>query len=573
MTTQSDGTGSDTTAEPLALPLQLRARPDLAELSPFELKGHLAELAGHHDRPLDAGRGNPNWIATNPREAFFALGSFALDESYRCGHEPGLSEGPQRPGIAARFDGWVRQNLGQRGVESLGRCVDVGLKAGFDPDAWIHELVDGVIGDHYPTPDRIAPHVEQVVGRYLTRELCAGEELSSPLHLFATEGGSAAMCYLFDSLNINGVLPTGAKVALMVPAFTPYLEIPRLPRFGFEIVEVVADGRDADGNHTWQFSDDELQKLADPDVAALFVINPSNPPSVMLSEHTLGRLAAIVAEHNPTLVIVTDDVYATFVDGFRSIVTVLPANTIVVYSFSKLFGATGWRLGVVGMGDDHVVDRIIAGHSAGLRSALRERYETITHDASHLRFIDRMVADSRLVALNHTAGLSGPQQVQMVLFAATELADELDSYEDRCREMLARRLRRLYDALGIELDPDQFRAGYYVELDLAAWSRHRYGAELADRLVAESDSAGLVCDLARHAGIVVLDGEGFGSDGLSIRISLANLRDDDYADLGARLVERFDAYRMAWFGVAGPGGGTGPAEYGSRQQPHDEEST
>ena len=66
--------------------------------------------------------------------------------------------------------------------------------------------------------------------------------------------------------------------------------------------------------------------------------------------------------------IVTDDVYATFVDGFRSIVTVLPSNTIVVYSFSKLFGATGWRLGVVGLCDDHVVDRIIAGHA--VRSAL-----------------------------------------------------------------------------------------------------------------------------------------------------------------------------------------------------------
>jgi aspartate 4-decarboxylase len=569
MTTEPDhGNGASASTMP-----GLRARSDLTELSPFELKAHLAALAAHHERPLDAGRGNPNWIATNPREAFFALGTFALDESYRSGHEPGLSEGPQGEGIAVRFDAWVERNREQRGVENLRRCVDVGLKAGFDPDAWVFELVDGIIGDHYPTPDRITPHVEQIVSRYLTRELCAGEELASQLHLFATEGGSAAMCYLFDSLNINGVLPTGSKVALMVPAFTPYLEIPRLPRFGFEIVEVMADGRDAEGNHTWQFSDHELEKLADPDVAALFVINPSNPPSVMLSDETLDRLVSIVAEHNPTLVVVTDDVYATFVDGFRSIVTVLPTNTIVVYSFSKLFGATGWRLGVVGMVDDHVVDRIIANHSSGLRSALRERYETITHDARSLRFIDRMVADSRLVALNHTAGLSGPQQVQMVLFAATELADELDSYEDRCRTMLATRLRCLYDALGIDLDPDRFRAGYYVELDLAWWARHRYGATFAGRLVASSDSVGIVCDLAEHAGIVVLDGGGFGSDELSVRISLANLRDADYTELGERIVARFDAFHHAWSGHGSPGLPGGAADYGAREQPHDEEST
>lgn len=546
-------------------PPVLRARPEVAELSPFELKAQLAALAARHPRPLDAGRGNPNWIATNPREAFFALGTFALDESYRDGHEPGLSEGPKVDGIAARFDAWVAQQHSQRGVENLRLCVDVGLKSGFDPDAWVYELVDGIIGDHYPTPDRISPHVETIVGRYLTRELCAGEELASKLHLFATEGGSAAMCYLFDSLNLNGVLPTGSKVALMVPAFTPYLEIPRLPRFGFDIVEVMADGRDAEGNHTWQFSDAELEKLADPDVAALFVINPSNPPSVMLSDETLARLEAIVADHNPTLVIVTDDVYATFVDGFRSILTVLARNTIVVYSFSKLFGATGWRLGVVGMVEDHVVDQIIANHPTGLRAALRERYETITADARNLRFLDRMVADSRLVALNHTAGLSGPQQVQMVLFAATELADEVDSYEDRCRAMLAARLSCLYAALEIHLDPDQFRAGYYVELDLAWWSRHRYGSRFAERLVAEADPVGIVWDLAEHTGIVVLDGAGFGSDELSVRVSLANLRDADYTELGRRIVTRFDTYHQAWFGA--------PEHYGSEQPSDDEEST
>ncbi len=32
---------------------------------------------------------------------------------------------------------------------------------------------------------------------------------------------------------------------------------------------------------------------------------------------------------------------------------------------------------------------------------------------SSLSFMERVVADSRLVALNHTAGLSTPQQVQM----------------------------------------------------------------------------------------------------------------------------------------------------------------
>ena len=39
-------------------------------------------------------------------------------------------------------------------------------------------------------------------------------------------------------------------------------------------------------------------------------------------------------------------------------------------------------------------------------------------------FIDRIVADSRQVSLNHTAGLSTPQQVQMAFFSAFTLIDK-----------------------------------------------------------------------------------------------------------------------------------------------------
>ena len=55
----------------------------LARLSPFELKDFLISLAKDTQRQgtammLNAGRGNPNWSATEAREAFFMLGKFAL---------------------------------------------------------------------------------------------------------------------------------------------------------------------------------------------------------------------------------------------------------------------------------------------------------------------------------------------------------------------------------------------------------------------------------------------------------------------------------------------------------------
>ncbi|HEY9183572.1 MAG TPA: bifunctional aspartate transaminase/aspartate 4-decarboxylase, partial [Gammaproteobacteria bacterium] len=51
-----------------------------AGLSPFELKDKLVALAKHRGERLwlNAGRGNPNWLALEPRAAFFCLGEFAV---------------------------------------------------------------------------------------------------------------------------------------------------------------------------------------------------------------------------------------------------------------------------------------------------------------------------------------------------------------------------------------------------------------------------------------------------------------------------------------------------------------
>jgi len=58
-------------------------------LSPFEIKDELIRLAhtsgqtaGHMF--LNAGRGNPNWVATRACESFFLLGQFAIGESMRA---------------------------------------------------------------------------------------------------------------------------------------------------------------------------------------------------------------------------------------------------------------------------------------------------------------------------------------------------------------------------------------------------------------------------------------------------------------------------------------------------------
>ena len=67
--------------------------------------------------------------------------------------------------------------------------------------------------------------------------------------------------------------------------------------------------------------------------------------------------------------------------------------------------------------------------------------------------IDRMVADSRAIGLNHTAGLSSPQQVQMTLFALDGRSMRPERASAR-RAHRARALRAAYRGAGLALPDD-----------------------------------------------------------------------------------------------------------------------
>jgi len=525
----------------------------LTELSPFELKNTLITYAKDYTlqksathKLLNAGRGNPNWIATTPREAFFLLGPFALEEARRIWEEPGLGGMPHADGIAARCRAYLARIPDSPGATLLRRAIAYGVEAlGFDADAFVHELVDSVIGDNYPEPDRMLRHAEQIVHRYLAKTMCDDRPPPGKFDLFAVEGATAAICYVFDSLIANHLLDAGDTIALGTPIFAPYVELPRLGDFGFETVEV--EQRElAGGYHTWQYPDDELAKLEDPRIKALVLVNPSNPASFTMDPKTQQRIVELVRTRRPDLLIITDDVYGTFVDGFRSLAADLPRNTILVYSYSKHFGCTGWRLGIVALHEDNVLDRKLAALPAATRAELDQRYATLTTEPAQLKLIDRMVADSRDVALNHTAGLSLPQQAQMALFSLFALLDEGDAYARRCRAIVRERFARLIAGLGIEMPDDPRRVGYYFDFDLEEWGRAVVGEEFLDYLATHHDPIEIVLALAQRHGTVLLAGSGFGGPPWSVRVSLANLDAREYEAIGRDLREVVTAAYERW---------------------------
>lgn len=508
------------------------------KISPFEFKDKLIEIAKKDlevsKRPLlDAGRGNPNWTCATPRQAFFTFGQFAVLETQRVWKDGDLAGMPHKNGIYNRFKEFADTNINAPGMELLINIIEYGIKnKNFDADSWVYELTDGIIGDNYPFPDRMLTHIESIVHDYLVKEMCSSDFESSPFDIFAVEGATAAMCYIFDSLKANELLCKEDRIAIITPVFTPYLEIPKIPRYSLDIVQIKATENPNTGNHSWQVPKEELEKLKDTTIKALFIVNPGNPSSVALTKESKDNLIKIVKEDNPNLIIISDDVYGTFVSKFRSLMADLPYNTIGVYSFSKYFGVTGYRLGTIALQKNNILDKLIKELPEEKKALIRSRYKNLSTNCDNIPFIDRLVADSRQVALNHTAGLSTPQQVQMAFFCAFSLLDKDDTYKKLTMEICRRRKKLLFDGLGIELEDNKYSAYYYTEFNILKWARDSFGEDFAKYLENNYKLVYILYELAKECSIILLSGSGFDDSEWSLRVSLANLDDHEYYTIG-----------------------------------------
>ncbi|AET90795.1 bifunctional aspartate transaminase/aspartate 4-decarboxylase [Caballeronia cordobensis] len=523
------------------------ARAAMASLSPFELKDELIKAAGGGvvERPanlamLNAGRGNPNFLATIPRHGFWQLGLFAMRESERAfAYMPeGVGGFPKREGIEERFEIFAREFKDTPGTGFLAGAVSyVRDQLGLNAGDFLYEMCEGILACNYPVPDRMLKLSEIIVGQYLRREMIGKHPFVGEFDIFAVEGGTAAMTYIFNTMRENFLISPGDTIALGRPIFTPYIEIPQLNDYQLEVVNL-----DADVGNRWQYSKKELDKLRDKKVKAFFLVNPSNPPSVKMDDESLQYIAEIVKER-PDLILLTDDVYGTFADDFVSLFALCPKNTILVYSYSKYFGATGWRLGTIATHRDNVFDAQIAALSKDKRAILHKRYESITTEPDKLKFIDRLVADSRTVALNHTAGLSTPQQVQMVLFSLFSLMDTPDAYKNALKRLIRNRKAALYREMGIAPEKeDENQVDYYTILDMEYLGGREHGREFVDWIINNTQPSELLFELAKEARVVLLPGRGFGTPHPSGRVSLANLNESDYMQIGRAIRKLMDRY-------------------------------
>lgn len=212
-----------------------------------------------------------------------------------------------------------------------------------------HDVVSLCAGEPsaLPSPGTLKPAgYTGPLGTTPLREAIAGHYRNwygvqvDPRHVAVTTGSSGAFQLVFLT-----AFDPGDRVALASPGYPAYRNI--LTALGVQVVEIQT-GLDTRYQPTPELLDAAVAEHGD--LAGLVVASPANPTGTMLGRTELLALVEWCRAHNARLI--SDEIYhgITFPEPGaadpRGVTAVdLDPEAIVINSFSKYWGMTGWRLG------------------------------------------------------------------------------------------------------------------------------------------------------------------------------------------------------------------------------------
>ena len=163
----------------------------------------------------------------------------------------------------------------------------------------------------------------------------SGQGDVGPNELIITAGGNQAFM-----LALMTLVDPGDEVLLPAPYFVNHeMAVAAIGAVPKEVPIAEASGFAA----RWE----DLEPHVSRRTRAVVICTPSNPTGAVVSLREIGRVAAELAERD--VVLIVDETYARFIyEGEFTSVAALPKwrdNVIVVSTFSKSFGMTGWRVG------------------------------------------------------------------------------------------------------------------------------------------------------------------------------------------------------------------------------------
>ena len=274
------------------------------------------------------------------------------------------------------------------------------------------------------------------------------------------------------SATLLAAVEPGDEVIVPTPSYPSYLEAVRMaggvPRF----VPLVEE-------ENFALDPAALERAINRRTAAILYSNPNNPTGTIYSRAQIERLGTIAEEHD--LLLVSDEVYKDFLYNDAELFTparieALRGRVVRIFSFSKAYGMTGWRVGFL-HSDRRNVAEILKIHDALVTCA--------------------------------------PVVSQYAALAALELGDEpIESFR---REFHIRRDLTLghLDALSHIFDYQKPNASYFVF------------PRVKDTVPLARDSRRLARDILERARVALVPGIAFGPSGEAhLRISYSRRRDE-----------------------------------------------
>ncbi len=275
-------------------------------------------------------------------------------------------------------------------------------------------------------------------------------------NIMITPGSSSAL-----HLVLTAILNPGDKVLLSDPAYPCNRQFVKLLQG--QIIGVPA------GSETqYQLNTELLSIHWQPGIKAVMVASPANPTGTIIEQAELLSMANFLAEKNCYLIV--DEIYQGLVyeRPAESILAHknLPDNVIVINSFSKFFGMTGWRLGwcVASNGLMPVLERLgqnlfLAAPTPSQHGALRVLEADALADLEQRR----QTFESRRNTLYHSM-LEADFRLKMLPQGAFYLYWDVSDFTEDAAQFCSELLQATGVAITPGLDFGDYQANQHVRL-------------------------------------------------------------------------------------------------------------
>jgi aspartate/methionine/tyrosine aminotransferase len=210
----------------------------------------------------------------------------------------------------------IHMEVGEPDFVTLPEIIEAGRQA----------LADGKV--HY-TPATGLPELREAISAYYLRQY---NEAVPVEHIVVTPGASGAL-----QLALGVTINSGDSVLIADPGYPCNRHM--VSMYGAHAVSVPVDA-----DTKYQLTLDLISQYWQPGTRAVMLASPSNPTGTLIERNELIQICEFVKQQQG--IVIVDEIYHGLIyQGHTMSAVTVDENVIVINSFSKYFGMTGWRVG------------------------------------------------------------------------------------------------------------------------------------------------------------------------------------------------------------------------------------